>query len=164
MSSINRFKIILASKSPRRKFLLEEIGINFQVRTKETDESFPAELKAENIPLYLAQKKAEAFVSELKDDEIIIAADTIVWLNDAVLNKPADFNEAVEMLKHLSGNMHEVFTGVYFLSKEKTKTFFCESKVYFKKVRDDEIKKYVFNFLRMIKQALMARRNVCPKA
>ena len=146
MPSLTDFKIILASKSPRRKFLLEEIGINFEVRTKETDETFPEDLKAQNIPLYLAQKKAEAFVSEIKDDEIIIAADTIVWLNNAVLNKPAGFDNAVQMLKQLAGNMHEVFTGVCLMSKQKTKLFFDQSKVYFKKVSDEEIKKYVTNF------------------
>src|ERR1051325_1911002 len=135
--------IILASKSPRRQYLLRELGIPFEVRTKETDESFPADLKAENIPLYLCRKKAGAFKGELEDGQLLIASDTIVWVNDHVLNKPKSEDDAFRMLKILSGNMHEVFTGVCLESTGKVKTFFVRSKVFFKPLSDDLIRNYV---------------------
>jgi len=141
-----KHNIILASKSPRRKFLLHEIGIEFDVRVKETDETFPENLKAEQIPLYLSQKKAEAFQNEINSSELVITADTIVWVKDAVLNKPDSVTDAIRMLKLLSGNMHQVFTGVCLMSTEKKKSFFCESKVYFKKLTDKEIETYIENF------------------
>src|SRR6185503_18910061 len=94
----SQFKFILASKSPRRQFLLREMGIPFTIETKEVDESFPENLKQEEIPLYLCKKKADAFEGELDEKTILITADTIVWINDHVLNKPADAEEAKKML------------------------------------------------------------------
>nr|MBA3972012.1 Maf family protein [Bacteroidota bacterium] len=81
-----KYKLILASKSPRRQYLLKEVGFDFEVRTKEVDESFPDHLKAQEIPLYLCEKKADAFDEELTDDTVVITADTIVWVNGQVLN------------------------------------------------------------------------------
>src|SRR3990167_4166762 len=86
--------IILASKSPRRQFLLSEIGFTFDLYTRDVNEDFPSHLNAEEIPLYLSRKKAEAFQSDLDDKSIVITADTIVWIHDQVLNKPADNEEA----------------------------------------------------------------------
>src|SRR4051812_14704096 len=100
-----KYHFILASKSPRRQYLLKELGIDFEVHTKEVDESFPDNLKAQEIPLYLAQKKADAFDKELTDNAIVITADTIVWVDGQVLNKPENFDDAVRMLKLLSGKM-----------------------------------------------------------
>jgi|SRR5687767_12903758 len=138
-----KYKIILASKSPRRHFLLKEVGLDFEVRTKETDETFPENLTAGQIPVFLAEKKAEAFRGEVKKDELIIAADTIVWIGGQVLNKPADRADAVRMLKLLSGKMHEVYTGVCLMSKEKTRSFAVLTRVYFAVLSDEEISYYV---------------------
>src|ERR1035437_5828984 len=109
---LSKYKIILASKSPRRQFLMKELGLDFKIETKDVDESFPKNLKGRQIALYLCKKKAEAFKDELKQNDLLITADTIVWINNKVLNKPADYNEAVKMLKMLSGKMHTVYTGV----------------------------------------------------
>lgn len=136
-------KIILASKSPRRKQLLAGLGISFEVKTKEVDESFPAHLKKEKIPLFLCRKKAEAFKGELKKNTLIITADTIVWLNNKAVNKPADRGEAVEMLKMLSGKKHTVYTAVCIKSFTKTRSFFDETDVFFKKLSTEEISYYV---------------------
>ncbi len=139
-------KIILASKSPRRQYLLKELGLIFEVYTKEVDESFPENLKAQEIPLYLCQKKADAFKEELSNDTIVITADTIVWLENQVLNKPENFEDAVRMLQLLSGKMHEVYTGVCLKSKNKTKTFYAVTKVYFKILTLEEIEYYITNY------------------
>jgi septum formation protein len=143
---LKKYKFILASKSPRRQFLLKDLGLDFEVHTKDVDESFPESLKAKEIPLYLAKKKADAFDAELSDHTIVITADTIVWVNGQVLNKPEDHNDAVRMLELLSGKMHEVYTGVCIKSKNKTKEFYSLTKVYFKKLSHDEIEYYINNF------------------
>ena len=138
--------MILASKSPRRQFLLKELGLDFEVRTKEVDESFPETLKAQEIPLYLCEKKAHAFDEELNDNTIVITADTIVWVEGQVLNKPENYEDAVRMLKLLSGKMHEVYTGVCLRSKHKSKSFYALTKVYFKNLSQQEIDYYIKNY------------------
>ncbi len=138
--------MILASKSPRRQFLLKELGLDFEVRTKEVDESFPETLKAQEIPLYLCEKKAHAFDEELNDNTIVITADTIVWVEGQVLNKPENYEDAVRMLKLLSGKMHEVYTGVCLRSKHKSKSFYALTKVYFKNLCQQEIDYYIKNY------------------
>ena len=143
---LKKYHLILASKSPRRQFLLKDLGLNFEVHTKEVDESFPAELKAEQIALYLCEKKAHAFDDELNDNSIVITADTIVWVDNQVLNKPENFDDAVRMLKLLSGKVHEVYTGVCLKSKDKLSSFYAVTKVHFKKLTDDEITYYISNF------------------
>lgn len=143
---LKKYHFILASKSPRRQYLLKELGLDFEVHTKEVDESFPDNLKAQEIPLYLCQKKADAFTKELNDTTIVITADTIVWINGQVLNKPENFDDAVRMLKLLSGKMHEVYTGVCLKSKNKTKTFYSLTKVFFKTLSQQEIDYYITNF------------------
>jgi septum formation protein len=109
---LGRFRVVLASKSPRRQFLLRELGIDFALQTKEVDESFPHHLQAGDIPLYLCRKKADAFEGELNAETIVITADTVVWINGHVLNKPESREEATAMLRELSGNRHEVYTVV----------------------------------------------------
>ncbi len=143
---LKKYQLLLASKSPRRQYLLKELGLDFEVRTKEVDESFPEQLKEQEIPLYLCEKKAEAFDEELKDNTIVITADTIVWINGQVLNKPENFDDAVRMLKLLSGKMHEVYTGVCLKSKHKTKSFYALTKVYFKTLTQQEIEFYIKNY------------------
>jgi septum formation protein len=137
------YKIVLASKSPRRQFLIKELGLDFELRTLDVDESFPETLIREQIPLYLSEHKASEFLSDLGDDELLITADTIVWINNKVLNKPQDRVEAIAMLTELSGNKHEVFTGVCLMTKYKKVTFFDCTEVYFKQLSPAEIEYYV---------------------
>jgi septum formation protein len=143
---LKKYQFILASKSPRRQFLLKDLGLEFEVHTKDVDESFSEDLKAQEIPLYLCEKKANAFDQELNENTIVITADTIVWVDGQVLNKPENFDDAVRMLKLLSGKMHEVYTGVCLKSKVKTKSFYALTKVYFKSLTQEEIEYYVKNF------------------
>jgi septum formation protein len=143
---LKKYHFILASKSPRRQFLLKDLGLDFEVHTKDVDESFPEDLKAEQIPMYLCEKKANAFDRDLDDNTIVITADTIVWVNGHVLNKPENYDDAIRMLKILSGKMHEVYTGVCIKSKYKTKSFYSLTKVYFKSLSDYEIEYYIKNF------------------
>lgn len=140
---LKQFRFILASKSPRRQFLMRELGIPFDLVTKEVDESFPEHLQGEEIPLYLCRKKADAFDHELDDKTIVITADTVVWINHHVLNKPADEAEARVMLRELSGNRHEVYTGVCLKSKHKEIAFAVRTDVFFKELTDGEIDYYV---------------------
>lgn len=136
-------KIVLASKSPRRQELMKGLDISFEVRTMEVDENFPPALQREEIPLFLSKLKAQAFLPEMKENEVVITADTVVWVNDHVLNKPEDRNEAIAMVKELSGNHHVVYTGVTITSKEKTISFFDETKVYFETLTQEEIEYYI---------------------
>lgn len=136
-------KIILASASPRRQQLLKELGIEFTVEVKPVDETAPQELKAQQIPIYLSQLKAAQFKNTVDENTMVITADTIVWISDKEIGKPKDYADAVNMLKTLSGNMHEVFTGVTLTSKNKSHSFFVVTKVYFKKLSDRAISTYV---------------------
>ena len=140
------YQIILGSNSPRRQELLKSLGFDFLNKPINADESFPIDLLAEEIPLYLAEKKADAYPDDLKENEILITADTIVWCEGKVFNKPANFVEGKKMLETLSGKMHEVFTGVCLKSGNKQTTFFDVSKVYFKKLKPEEIEYYLINY------------------
>ena len=145
--NIDKYKILLASQSPRRQQLLKEIGLEFTVTKKSySDENFPNHLVREEIALYLAEHKASFFNVEINPNEIIITADTIVWLNNEVLNKPVDFNDAVLMLEKLSGNCHQVYTGVCIKSKEKSILFYAASDVFFRNLTQEEIHFYVENY------------------
>ena len=136
--------IILASNSPRRKELLAGLGIDYEVRTlPDIDESFPAHLQGGEIPLYISKEKADAYKPMLQPGELIITADTIVWLNGEVLGKPRDREDAISMLHKLSGNTHEVFTGVTLTTTEKQRSFYAETKVTFAQLSDEEIVYYV---------------------
>lgn len=140
---VNKHNIILASKSPRRQFLLKEIGIDYTLRTKEVDEDFPGHLFADEIPLYLCRKKADAFGHELQPNDVVVTSDTIVWIHDHVLNKPNDNDEATDMLLELSGNRHEVYTGVCLRSHEKEIVFTVKTDVYFREMILEEIEQYI---------------------
>ncbi len=139
-------KIVLASKSPRRQQLLKGLELDFEVRTKDVDESFPSELIAQEIPLFLSRIKADAFRDEMKTDEIIITADTIVWINEHVMNKPESRDEAVAMITELSGNMHFVYTAVSITSKDKQINFYDQAKVFFASLSQLEIAHYVDHY------------------
>lgn len=140
------YKIILGSASPRRQELLKSLGFHFSVLPTHADEDFPPHLKAQEIAIYLADKKAEAFLQPLRKHELLITADTIVWCENKIYNKPKDFYEGKKMLQALSGKMHQVFTGVCISGQEKSITFFDESKVYFKNFKDEEIEYYLLNY------------------
>ena len=140
------FQLILGSASPRRQELLKSLGFEFLIRPTHADESFPGDLKAQEIPIFLAEKKADAYEEEIKEDEILITADTIVWCEGKVFNKPTNFVEGKKMLESLSGKMHEVFTAVCLKGANKQTTFFDVSKVYFKKLKTEEIEYYLTNF------------------
>jgi septum formation protein len=146
LQRLNAYDIILASKSPRRRELLKGIGVKFRTVDSEMDEVFPSVLKREEIPLYLAQAKARHFFSHINENTLLITADTIVWLNDEVIGKPVDEEDAVNMLKKLSGNMHEVFTGVCLKTDTKESVFHGSTKVYFRHLSDEEIRFYVSSY------------------
>lgn len=139
-------QVVLASKSPRRKQLMEGLAIHFTVRTLEVDESFDPALQRQDIPLYLARKKALAFREHMASNELIITADTVVWVNDHVLNKPESETEALEMLRELSGNVHHVYTGVSLLTQVKQHTFFDETRVFFRDLSEEEMLFYVRHY------------------
>ncbi len=138
------YKIILGSASPRRQQLLRDMGFDFKVEVINADESFwPEDLKKEEIAKYLARKKAASFHRDLKNDELLITADTIVWRDGRVFNKPADTAEATGMLRTLSGGSHFVYTGVCLKTATKEKIFAGASEVFFKDLGDDEIAYYI---------------------
>lgn len=140
---IQSFPVILASGSPRRQELLKQLGINYSVVLKEIEESYPGHLKKEQVALFLAKKKASAYNAETESGNIVITADTIVCINDKILNKPATFEEAVDMLDMLSGKSHQVITGVCISGREFSKLFHVVTTVTFKKFSAAEIKYYI---------------------
>jgi len=142
--------IILASKSPRRQELLKLMDLEFRIVLKEVDESYPDNLKPEEIAVYIAQKKAEAF-DEVVGDEVVLTADTIVSVDGHILGKPETVEHAVEMLQLLSGKTHQVITGVCLLYKHRYHSFFDVSDVSFRHLSDEEIRSYVEKYKPMDK-------------
>ncbi|MDP3180842.1 MAG: Maf-like protein [Bacteroidota bacterium] len=140
------YDIILASKSPRRQELLKDLGLKFEVQSLDIHEVFPEGLSMTEIPVYLAELKAEAFRPSLKKNQLVITADTIVWLDGHVMNKPIDFADGYRMLKNLSGKKHQVLTGVCILTAEKKVSFFASTDVWFKTLSDEEIHYYLKNY------------------
>ncbi len=139
------YKILLASASPRRRELIAQLGFDYSiVKAPDTDEIVPEDLYREDIAIHLAKEKSESFTN-LKDDEILVTADTIVWIDGKVLGKPIDYSDAFEMLSLLSGKEHYVITGVCLRSTKKTVTFHAETMVRFAKLSDDEIRFYINN-------------------
>ena len=142
--NLSNYKILLASQSPRRSQLLRESGFtNVTVRPTDVDESIPPQYKTEKVAAYLAEKKAEFARQWLASDEIIIAADTTVVLNDTIYNKPENIADAQRILRDLSGNMHRVITGVCMISKKRKRVFSDVAKVYFDVLTDAEIDFYI---------------------
>jgi len=136
-------KIILLSKSPRRSQLLREAGFSFEVKTKDVDESYPAELDTAKIAEYISQKKADAGGEFLTEENWLLTADTIVVFDNKVFEKPVDKTDAIRILKTLSGQTHTVITGVTIRSLEKSISFSDHSKVTFEALTDDEIEYYL---------------------
>jgi septum formation protein len=146
LADLSEYKLILGSKSPRRHELLKGLDLNFEIRAKDVDESFPETLKESEIPEYLALKKAKAFTDELKAGEVVITSDTVVWLGDKVFNKPESREEAIEMIATLSGRSHTVITAVCILSREKHCVFHDRTKVVFGEISQPEIEWYIDNY------------------
>lgn len=144
LDNLKKYHIILASNSPRRRELLSGLGIDYEVRTlPHVSEAYPADLRGGDIPLYISREKADAYRRMLKPADLLITADTIVWLDGEVLGKPRDRQEAVLMLRKLSGRTHEVFTGVTLTATDFQKSFATGTRVTFATLGDDEIEWYV---------------------
>ncbi|NNF02353.1 MAG: septum formation protein Maf [Bacteroidia bacterium] len=146
LQNLKKYNVVLGSKSPRRAFLLKETGITFTQRSIDLDESFPADLINGDVVEFLAQKKADAFKSELKDNDLLITADTIVVYENEVLGKPADKKDAIRLLSKLSSRTHKVFTGVCLLSDRKNIVFHTMTEVTFKDLSEEEIEYYISKY------------------
>ena len=144
LSNLNKYRVVLASKSPRRQELLRGMGIDFEILTKETPEDYPAELPLDDVPKYLSLQKSLAFGDdELSDDCLLITSDTVVICEGEILGKPKDEEDALRMLKLLSGKTHRVVTGVTVRSAEKTESFAVRTNVTFAQLDDEEIDFYI---------------------
>ncbi|MBP3288175.1 MAG: septum formation protein Maf [Muribaculaceae bacterium] len=150
--NIREYRVILGSGSPRRKELLAMLDIDFEVRSAgDVDESYPADLPAEEVPLYLARKKSNAFLSGLRENELVITADTVVICDNNVLGKPADTEEAFRMLKMLSGRKHAVVTGITVATREIQISDTAITEVEFAPLSDDTIREYIGRYRPMDK-------------
>lgn len=142
--NLKNYHVILASNSPRRKELLRGLGIEFEVRTlPDIEESYPDTLQRGDIPLYISREKADAYRASMADDELVITADTIVWLHGEVLGKPRDREDAIRMLRKLSGNIHQVYTGVTLTTCVWQHSFSVETHVHFAPLSEEDIIYYV---------------------
>jgi septum formation protein len=144
LSNLKKYHIILASKSPRRQELLRGMGVEFEIQTKETDESFPSDMLLDEVPKFLSLQKSLAFSDEeLPADYLLITSDTVVICEGEILGKPKDREDAARMLSLLSGKTHHVVTGVTVRSAEKTESFAVRSNVTFAQLDDEEINYYI---------------------
>lgn len=139
-------RIILASGSPRRQQFLKELDVDFEIQLKDIEEIYPEHLQAEEITNFLAKLKASAFENDLKQNDILITSDTIVWLNNKALGKPKDFDDAFKMLTEMSGTTHKVITSVCLKTTDKEIIFYEETLVTFTALSSDEIKYYLNNY------------------
>lgn len=138
------YRLILGSGSPRRHQLIQELGVPYDILSgQEFDETYPSGLKREQIALYLAEKKAELLSNSVGERQILITADTIVWVNGQIMNKPADRREAINMLSRLSGTKHEVITGVCLSTSTAQHAFYALTDVYFRELSPEEITFYI---------------------
>ncbi len=139
------YKVILASKSPRRQELLKSLELDFSIKVRSIDESFPSELDASKVAEYIAVKKSEAF-NDLAEDELLLTSDTVVKVGDQILGKAESVEEAAEMLSFISGKSHEVMTGVCLKTKAKTISFSETTIVHFKQLSKAEIDHYITTY------------------
>lgn len=148
LENLKKYNVVLASNSPRRKELLKRLGIPFKVRTLfGIDESFPDSLRGEDIVRYISRNKAKAYRTSMAPNELLITADTIVYLGGQVMGKPRSAEEAKAMLHRLSGNVHQVITGVTIVAGERMDNFAVTTQVKFADITDDEVDFYVDNYL-----------------
>lgn len=138
--------ILLGSKSPRRSQLMKEAGFTIEVKTLDVDEQYPEDTPIPEIAAFIAKKKADEYLSLLDHKQIGLTADTVVALEDQILEKPIDFDEAFEMLSQLSNMSHTVYTGVCIFNSKKTDVFTGASEVYFKPFSNREIEYYLLNY------------------
>lgn len=152
LENLKKYKVILASNSPRRKELLSGLGIDYEIRTlPDVDESYPESLQGADIPLYISKEKADAYRALLQPGELMITADTIVWLDGRVLGKPKDREDALQMLRDMSGRTHEVFTGVCITTTDWQRSFAAQTEVRFAQLTEEEITYYVDRYQPMDK-------------
>lgn len=144
LRNIEKYKIVLGSQSPRRQELLRGLQVDFSVKVLDVDETYPNDIVGVDIPMYLAEKKADAY--KIDDETLLITADTIVWHEGKVIGKPTDKADAKRMLKRLSGKTHEVITGVCICTSKKRKVFHVISEVRFASLAESEIDYYLENF------------------
>jgi septum formation protein len=154
--------LILASSSPRRQYLMREIGFSFAVRIPDIDESFPASMPVADVPAYLAERKARVFEAELQN-EIVVASDTVVILKNEILNKPAHKQDAINMLGKLSGNTHTVVTAVCLLSKTNCIRFSDPTQVTFRSLSQTEIEFYIDQFKPLDKAGAYGAQDCLPE-
>lgn len=143
---LNKINIILASGSPRRQQFFKEMDLHYTIRLKEIEEIYPEHLQAEEITNFLAELKANAFENELKENDVLVTSDTIVWLNGKALGKPKGYDDAFQMLQQLANQTHEVITSVCLKSIDKTEVFHCVTKVTFANLSDEAIKYYLDSY------------------
>lgn len=144
---LKRYRIILASASPRRKELLSKLDIDFTVKVlHDVDESFPASLSVVQVPQYISRKKADAYRQEMQENDMVITADTVVAVGRRILGKPKSAEEARVMLKLLSDRYHRVVTGVTIMTAKRTETFATVSRVRFTRLNDEEIDYYISKY------------------
>lgn len=147
LENLKKYKMKLASNSPRRRELLSGLGIDYEVKVLPgIDETYPATLGGEEIPVYIAREKADAYRKDMASDELIITADTIVYIDGEVLGKPEDEEDACRMLQKLSGRTHRVITGVCLTTVAFQKTFASVTEVTFAELSEEEIRYYVTNY------------------
>ena len=144
LENLQKYRIRLASNSPRRRELLSGLGIDYEVKLlPDIDETYPDTLKGEEIPLFIAREKAAAYLPSMESDELIITADTIVYVDDEVLGKPKDEADARRMLHLLSGRSHQVITGVCISTRHFQRAFAATTEVTFDTLSEEEIDFYV---------------------
>jgi len=146
LSHLNNYTIVLASQSPRRQELLRGLNIPFEVQEIDVEETYPSQLVGVDIPMFLAEKKADAYSDRMDENTLLITADTIVWHEGTVFGKPVDKEDATRMLKALSGKTHQVITGVCISTLSKRRTFHVISEVRFARLAPEEIEYYLQNF------------------
>ncbi len=142
LTNLNNYNIILASKSPRRQELMQKLQLDFTIQIKEVEEYFPKELKAAEITDFIAKLKANAFTN-LKENDLLITSDTIVWHQNKALGKPKDRADAIAMLQGMSNTKHKVYTSICLKTNRFKKVFHDTTTVYFKKLSQQEIIFYV---------------------
>ena len=141
--SLANYRVVLASGSPRRHELMAGLDIPFEVEVRSVEEVYPSTLKGPEITEFLSRKKASAFIDDLTADTLLITSDTIVWHKGRAVEKPVDRGHAIEMLKELSGDKHEVFTSVHFVLGANSKMVSDRTAVWFKQLSEAEISYYV---------------------
>ena len=150
--TLKNHRLILASQSPRRRQLLSDCGLEYELAERyEVEEVFPATMEADEVPVYLSRLKSEGYPAELAENDILLTADTVVIVDNKILGKPTDEDDARAMLRTLSGRVHRVTTGVTLRSKSRVKSFAVQSDVYFRELTDEEIDYYVVRYRPMDK-------------